>query len=110
MAAACPSRAPTELVSIYQDFRGGPRRRVHGARSMFSIPEYRAYRDGTRTLSGVMAYSRHWTVTLGRESPQEIEGVLVTCNYFDVLQVPPVIGTGFTAANCDRPARRRSWS
>ena len=28
------------LVSIYQDFRGGTRRTVHGARSLFAIPEY----------------------------------------------------------------------
>jgi hypothetical protein len=71
---------------------------------MFSIPEYRAYRDGTQTLLGVMAYSRSLTVTLGGESPQEIEGVLVTCNYFDVLKLRPVIGTGFTPANCGGPA------
>ena len=51
-----------------------------------------------------MAYSRSWTVTSGwRQSPREIEGELVTCNYFDVLQLRPVIGTGFTAANCDAP-------
>jgi predicted permease len=51
----------------------------------------------------MMAYSRYWTVTLGGESPQEIEGVLVTCNYFDVLQLRHAIGTGFTAANCEAP-------
>jgi hypothetical protein len=43
------------------------------------MPEYREYRDGTQTLSGVMAYSRSWTATLGGQSPQEMEGVLVTC-------------------------------
>lgn len=91
------------LVSVYQDFRGGPRRTVHGARSLFSIPEYRAYRDQAHTLSGLMAYSRQWTVTLGRESPQEIEGILVTCNYFDVLGLSPAIGPGFTPANCGTP-------
>jgi putative ABC transport system permease protein len=98
-----PVSRPTELVSVYQDFRGVEKRRVHGARSMFSLPEYRAYRDGTRTLSGVMAYSRPWTVTFGGPSPQEIEGVMVTCNYFDVLQVRPSVGPGFTAANCGSP-------
>ena len=46
------------LVSVHQDFRGGPRRTVYGARSLFSIPEYRAYRDEAHTLSGLMAYSR----------------------------------------------------
>ena len=98
-----PAPRPTELVSVYQDFRGVQKRRVHGARSMFSIPEYRAYRDSTRTLSGVMAYSRPWTVTLGGQSPQQIEGAMVTCNYFDVLQVRPSMGQGFTVANCGSP-------
>ena len=96
-----PSPAAAELVSVYQRFRGVRQRSVHGAHSMFSFPEYERYRDRTQTLSGVMAYSVTQKVTLGGESPREIEGVLVTCNYFDVLQ-RPVIGTGFSA-NCDRP-------
>jgi predicted permease len=98
-----PVPEPNELLSIYQDFRGVQKRRVHGARSMFSLPEYRAYSDGTRTLSGVTAYTKSWTVTLGGRFPQEIEGVLVACNYFDVLRLRPAIGTGFTSANCDVP-------
>jgi predicted permease len=96
-----PVPNPDSLVSVHQDFRGGPRRTVHGARSLFSIPEYRTYRDEARTLSGLLAYSRHWTVTLGRDSPQEIEGILVTCNYFDVLGLAPALGAGFTHANCE---------
>jgi predicted permease len=96
-----PALRPTELISVHQEFRGVPKRRVHGARSMFSMPEYGAYRERTRTLSSVMAYSRPWAVTLGTPSPQEIEGVLVTCNYFDVLQVRPSLGPGFTEANCE---------
>jgi predicted permease len=95
-----PVPDPDALVSIHQDFRGGPRRLVYGARSLFSSPEYRAYRDEAQTLSGVTAFAHHWTVTLGRESPQEIDGVLVTCDYFDVLKVSPAIGTGLTPANC----------
>ena len=91
------------LVSIHQEFRGGPRRFVFGARSLFSLPEYRTYADGAHTLSGLMAYSRHWTVTLGREDPQPINGTFVTCNYFDVLRVVPAIGSGLTRANCEHP-------
>jgi predicted permease len=100
---ALPVPGADALVSVHQDFRGGPRRRVHGARAMLSIPEYRAYRDESHTLSGLMAYSRVWTVTLGRESPKEIDGILVTCNYFDVLGISPALGAGFTSANCGTP-------
>ncbi len=88
------------LVSVHQDWRGGPRRVVHGARSLFSLPEYRTYRDESRTLSSVMAYSREWTVTLGRDNPREIVGIVVSCNYFDVLRLSPALGPGLTAANC----------
>jgi predicted permease len=96
-----PVPHPTELASVYQEFQGVKKRRVHGARIMFSMPEYRVYRDASRTLSGLAAYSMPWTVTVGGESPQELEGVLVTCNFFDVLQLRPAIGIGLTRANCD---------
>jgi hypothetical protein len=32
-----PVPEPDALVSIYQDFRGGPRRTFHGSRNLFSI-------------------------------------------------------------------------
>lgn len=91
------------LVSLYQDFRGGPRRLVNGARALFSIPEYRTYRDGTQTLTGLMGYSRQWTVAVGREAVEEVNGILVTCNYFEVLGVPLALGSGFTPGNCGAP-------
>src|SRR4051812_17163411 len=97
------SPAADQLVTVYQDFQGVKKRRVHGARRMFSVPEYRTYRGGTRTLSGLAAFSRYSTVTLGGDAPREINGALVSCNYFDVLGVATVLGPGFTAANCDAP-------
>jgi hypothetical protein len=42
-----PSPKPTELISVYQRFRGVKERRMHGSRSMFSMPEYQTYRDRT---------------------------------------------------------------
>jgi predicted permease len=98
-----PAPDAHQLVSVYQDFRGGPKRRVHGARSMFSLPEFRGYREASRTLAGVTAYTKPWTVSLGGRLAQEVEGVLVACNFFDVLQLRPVVGGGFTPANCDAP-------
>ena len=90
------------LVSVYQDFRGVKQRHVHGARAMFSWPEVEQYRGATQTLSGVTAYSRYSTATLAGDPPRPIGGALVACNYFDVLEVRPTIGTGFTDADCDR--------
>jgi macrolide transport system ATP-binding/permease protein len=96
-----PVPGARELVSVHQEFQGVKGRQVHGARMMFSAPEYRIYRDSTKTLSGITAYSSEWTVTIGDRFPREVEGDLVACNYFDVLQVRPAIGTGFTAAHCE---------
>lgn len=96
-----PVPAPDELFTVYQEFRGVQKRRVHGARIMFSLPEYRTYRDATTMLSGITAHTIPRTVTLGGTAPHAVQGVLVACNYFDVLRLRPSIGTGFTPANCD---------
>jgi predicted permease len=101
-----PLRVPEadNLVDIYQRFRGVQRRNVSGARSLFSTSEYRNYRDRTQTLSGVTAFSVSSNVTLGGNSPQDVEGILVSCNYLDVLLVKPPLGPGFNGGNCDAPA------
>ena len=97
-----PTPDSHQLVTVHQQFQGVKTRRVHGARSLFSAPEYETYRDGSKTLSGVMAYAVSRAVTLGGHAPQDIPAVVVTCNYFEVLQIRPVLGSGFTAANCER--------
>ena len=99
-----PATDADELVSVHQiidlDTLKGVERSWSGPPSQFSTAEYRAYRDGARTLSGLVAYSRIYTVTLGGDTPQEVGGALVTCNYFDVLRQPPALGAGF-ASDCD---------
>ncbi|HEY9183569.1 MAG TPA: ABC transporter permease, partial [Gammaproteobacteria bacterium] len=90
-----PAPDAGELVSIHQTWTGG-----FVAVPRFTAEEYRAYRDGTETLSGILAYSSGTTVTLGGEAPQEITGTLVSCNYFEVLRYPAALGRGF-ANDCD---------
>ena len=90
-----PAPDADELVSIHQTWQTS--RLVAAPR--FTAEEYRAYRDGTQSLSGILAYSVT-TVTLGGEAPQEIMGTLVSCNYFEVLRLAPVLGPGF-ANDCD---------
>jgi predicted permease len=94
-----PAPDANELVSVHEIIEEEGVGRLSGAR-MFSTSEYRAYRDGTRTLSGIMGYSDTYTVTLGAEVPQEIVGTAVTCNYLEVLHQPPSLGPGF-ADDCD---------
>src|SRR5262245_33493457 len=93
-----PAPNAHELVSIQQSrqvpgFLGPPIR-------MFSGAEYREYRDGTETLSGILAYRGGAIVTLGGDAPQEVMGTLVSCNYFEVLEYAPVLGPGL-ANDCD---------
>jgi putative ABC transport system permease protein len=97
---ALPVPQPNQLISVSQRVRG-VQRYIDGSPSMLSMPEFQTYRDSARTFSGVMGYSHSWKVTLGGEAPQEVEGQLVTCNYFEVLQVKPTIGSGFTPSNCE---------
>ena len=90
-----PAPNADELVSIYPT-----RQTSFGSVRRFSTSEYRAYREGTKTLSGILAYTDITTVTLGGDAPQEIAGTLVSCNYFEVLRHTPMLGPGF-ATDCD---------
>jgi predicted permease len=101
-----PAQDSQELVTINQIFEAVTTRNVNGSRSMFSTAEYRTYRDATQTLSGVMGYTFAWTVTLGGESPREVVGGLVTCNFFTVLEQPLALGSGLPG-DCDTPGRER---
>lgn len=98
-----PVPGSTDIVSVYQDIRGLKSRNIHGAASFFSWPEYKAYRDENRVLSGLAAYEPFLSVTLGGEQPQQLLGQLASCNYFDVLNEPPALGRAFTASDCAAP-------
>ena len=91
--------AAHELLSIAQTVRGVDDRIGQDA---FSTAEYFAYRDRTRTLSGVVAYGNAMgEATLGGDAPRKILGMLVSCNFFDVLQQPPALGRALAAKDCD---------
>jgi len=96
-----PVPAAGELVGMGQTVEG-IERRVYGATIMFSTAEYRTYRASAKTLSGLIGYSTEFRVTLGGESPQNIGGALVTCNYFTVLRRPLALGPGFRDEDCER--------
>jgi predicted permease len=60
-----------------------------------SYPDYAAYRDESNVFSGLAAYAqRPLNLSVNGES-QRIFGEIVTGNYFDVLEVRPVLGRGF---------------
>lgn len=67
----------------------------------FSTSQYRLLRDQAQTLSGLLAHSDPTRTTLGGESPQQLVGTIVTCNYFDVLGQPVALGRGLTIQDCE---------
>lgn len=98
-----PATDAGELVSISQAVDGVPDR-LGGGPFSFSTSEYGTYRDRTQSLAGLLGYSDPWQTMLGGESPEAVIGLLVTCNYFDVLGTPPIMGRGLTARDCETGA------
>lgn len=88
-----------ELVSIYQS-TAGVEDRFASDLGIFSTAEYEIYRDRTQTLSGLFGHSDPTRTTLGGDEPQLILGLLVTCDYFDVLEQQPALGRGLTEQDC----------
>ena len=107
-AALQPLRVPggdrLVSVSLSLQLQGTDRRRVSGARSMLSLPEYELVRDQSRGFNGVLAYSSTNDVTLGGAEPRTVLATFASCNYFDVLQVRPTRGRGFVASDCSGTA------
>ena len=95
-----PAQDAHELVSIQQRVEGVEGYQTSGFGTV-STAEYRAYRDRAQTLAGVLGHANAPRTTLGGEAPQEVFGTLVTCDYFDVLRVPPSLGRALTAADCE---------
>jgi putative ABC transport system permease protein len=95
-----------ELVTVAQTFDGVPSRIGNGSvRPVgFTTDEYRSLSAQTTTLSGIYGQSDPTRTTLGGESPREIIGTIVTCEYFDVLRQPPALGRALRAEDCETGA------
>src|SRR5262245_30591617 len=95
-----PAADAHDLVSIEQSIQGAPGR----ISNLFTTREYRTLAERTTTLSGVIGHSDPTRTTLGGESPQQIVGTIVTCEYFDVLGQPPAMGRALRAEDCETGA------
>ena len=92
-----------QLLAVSQTYRKLPgpiHRNVRENASFFSYSEYEAYRDQNQVFTGLLAYAPFVELTMGGAQPQKLLGTLVSCNYFDVLEVPPALGRGFTDSEC----------
>src|SRR5580700_1754951 len=77
-------REPERLVSLY---------RIQNGQTFDNMgyPDYRDYRDRSRSLAGLAAHSGV-ALSFNSGTPERLLGDLVTGNYFDVLGVRPAAG------------------
>jgi putative ABC transport system permease protein len=88
-----PFKDPDQIVMAwgrYANDGGQVRGNVH------SFPDYVDLRDQSQSFSGMAAYTRTAGTLAQADDAQEIEGVAVTPEIFDVLGVAPLLGRGFT--------------
>jgi hypothetical protein len=83
-----PGRKAREIVSVYStEQKGGT------GSGTFSYPEYREYREGLTSFSGIAAY-RSVVLQVAQQDgmAQRISGEVVSGNFFDILGVDPKYG------------------
>jgi predicted permease len=69
---------------------------------VFSYPDYADLRDRNRSFAGLVAFKNCRVSLTGAGKPENIWGMLATANYFDVLDVQPILGRGFLPSEDER--------
>ncbi|MGO4884549.1 MAG: ABC transporter permease [Bryobacteraceae bacterium] len=84
-----PVRDPARLVSVFTSDRINPGLLYN------SYPNYKDYRDRNTVFSGLALYTPIQVTLTGENESGDIQGQIVSGNYFDVLGVKPVLGRTF---------------
>jgi predicted permease len=70
----------------------------------FPLPVYKDVRDQTKSFSSVAAYDELLPASIGGSGdPERVWGQAVTPNFFDVLELPMVVGRGFASGEDNAP-------
>ncbi|MCI0366440.1 MAG: ABC transporter permease, partial [Phycisphaerales bacterium] len=85
-----PYEDPERLVFIY-----GTLVRDQVERRSASYPDFEDWRDRSRVFEGVAAVDGPSFTLTGFETPERIQGELVSHNYFATLGVRPALGRAF---------------
>jgi putative ABC transport system permease protein len=99
-----PYHDPDRLVTLWVDLRASGRAEPE----WLSFPDYADWREQSRSLSSVAAYTG-WAATVpgdGNTEPERIRGASVSASYFDVLGVKPAMGRTFWESD-DQPNAER---
>jgi putative ABC transport system permease protein len=90
------------LVQLWTDHRSRGRTQPE----WLTPPEFVDWRDGNRTFASMAAY-QGWAPDLtGAGDPEALGGLLVSGNYFQVLQIVPALGRLLVPADDDAGAER----
>ena len=94
-----PVKDPDRVVNVYQILEGEFSRQVEGNVALLSYPEYLNYRDRVTGLSGLAA-SADMKLYLGGGTVEQINGLMVSDNYFSVLGGGSALGRTFFDKEC----------
>src|SRR5262245_44777890 len=85
-----PFKTPETIVQIWTATKDEPR-------GNHSAADYLDLRRENRSLTAIAGYrSALFTLTVDRRDPEQMEGVYVTSDFFDILGVPAALGRTFT--------------
>jgi predicted permease len=74
-----------------------------GNEAPLSYPDYLDLRDGNHTLSSLIVYTL-WSVDIaGSAKPERVWAMFSSANYFDALDVHPLLGRGFLPVEGTKP-------
>jgi putative ABC transport system permease protein len=85
-----PYKAPQELVLLWEKFAGQGLTQIP-----VSAPEYLDYEKQTRSFTGVAAFDYVDLNLTGGETPERVQGAVVSPSLFPVLGIEPVKGRVF---------------
>ncbi len=89
-----PVGDPATLLSLHISSRG------EACCNSFPLPIYADLRDHAQSFSGVAAFYELIPSSIGGSGePERVWGQGVTANFFDVLELPMVVGRGFSSAD-----------
>jgi predicted permease len=85
-----PFPHPNQLVAVDES-------KPNFARGSISFPNFRDWRDQSRSFSGLAVY-RGWSATLtGTGDAVQVNGMFVSADFFSLLGVRPILGRTFVA-------------
>src|SRR3954463_3510239 len=93
-----PFPKPNDLAMVWGKSQGSPREAQ-------SYPDYLDFREQTKSLASLAAYTQASTVLGSGENARELEGVAASSDIFQVMGVAPMLGRAYGPAE-DNPGGR----